>query len=86
MRPDEAGAVKAAEEGSFDGLEDNDDEEELGRPWIGGFQDQAHLALFVLPLGSLWASGAGGSCYGVPQVAAVVFHGFPLILESSQFL
>jgi hypothetical protein len=58
----------------------------LRHPRIGGFQDQAHLGLFVLPRGVLWASGAAGSRSGMPQVAAVVSHGFPLILESSQFL
>jgi hypothetical protein len=58
----------------------------LERPRIGGFQDQAHLGLFVLLFGALRASGAGGSCAGVPRAAAFVFHGLFLILELSQFL
>jgi hypothetical protein len=43
----------------------------MERPWIGGFQDQASLGLFVLLLGALWASGTGGSCAGVPRAATV---------------
>jgi hypothetical protein len=82
MRPDGAGVIKVAEEGSFDGSEDDDDEEDV---WTSTDR-WAHLGLFVLLLGTLRASGAGGSCAGVPWAAAVVFHGLLLILESSQFL
>jgi hypothetical protein len=37
----------------------------------GGFQDQARMGLFVLLLGAFWASGACGSCAGVPRAATV---------------
>jgi hypothetical protein len=60
----------------------------LGRLWIGGFQDQAHLGFFVFPLGALQASGAGGSRAGVPRVAAVVsmvYSGSWNLLSSSDF-
>jgi hypothetical protein len=85
MRPDGAGVVKAAEEGSFDGSEDDDDEEDIGTStdkWVLG---SGTPGSFCLASRALRASGAGGSRAGVPRAAAVVFHGLLLILESSQF-
>jgi hypothetical protein len=43
----------------------------VDRPRLGGFQDRAHLGLFVLLFGALWASGTCGSCAGVPWATAV---------------
>jgi hypothetical protein len=43
----------------------------MNRLQIGGFQDQARLALFVSPVGALWASGACGFREGGPRAAAV---------------
>jgi hypothetical protein len=43
----------------------------MEHPWIGGFQDQARLDLFVLLLGAFWASGACSSCAGEPWAATV---------------
>jgi hypothetical protein len=53
----------------------------VDRSRSGGFQDQARMGLFVSLFGALWASGACGSCAGVPQAAAV----FPRLTPAPEF-
>jgi hypothetical protein len=43
----------------------------MNRPRTGGFQDQARLGLFVLPLAAFRASGACGFRDGEPRAASV---------------
>jgi hypothetical protein len=74
LRPDGAGTVKAAEEGSFDGSEEDDDEEDVATStdrWVSGSGTPGFFCLASWgPLGfwRRWFSfqdAAGGHC-GVP--------------------